>query len=205
MSLQSTHLNCWSCIAPHEHTRPARVCILQGSSRPLGRIAQGRELAHRGAGMGGAHVREWTVDDLRALSRDLDEKVARGAIKWKSAVNVWGTASKMCADATRSKLDEQRCRADNPAASVEGPARGTRTAKQYLYPSSEFLQFITAERVPPEVAEERRAARVSVPSPWRASRAVLGGRHRPRPWDGAFPPGDAPRDRQREGNEDGVR
>ena len=84
--------------------------------------------------MGGAHVRDWTADDLRALSRDLDEKVSRGVMKWKSAVNVWGTASKMCTDAVRSKLDELRCRTDNPAAAVEGPARGARTVKQYLYP-----------------------------------------------------------------------
>ncbi len=107
--------------------------------------------------LGDKHVRDWTVDDMRKLSRSLDEEVRRASsedpkiratgIKWKTATNVWGTATKMVADAARSKIDELRVRTDNPAADVEGPDRGERTGKQYLYPS-EFSAFVACSDVP---------------------------------------------------------
>jgi hypothetical protein len=77
----------------------------------------------------------WTPNDLRALSRALDVEVQSGVIKWKTASNAWGTATKMCADAVRSKIDALRVRPDNPARDIPGPDRGARTVKQYLYPS----------------------------------------------------------------------
>ena len=107
--------------------------------------------------IGGKHIRAWTRDDLRALSRALDEKVRRisstnpitrkSAMSWKTAQNVWATAIKMCADSAASKLDELRVRDDNPAVGVEGPDRGARKSKQYLYPS-EFLCFVSSPDVP---------------------------------------------------------
>lgn len=93
------------------------------------------------------HIREWSRDDMRALSRALDAKVQSGDLSWKTAINIWGTATKMCDDAAESKHDTIRCRTDNPAQGVRGPDRGAETDKQFLYPS-EFLQFVTCEKVP---------------------------------------------------------
>jgi integrase len=102
---------------------------------------------HIAGATGGRHVRRWDADDLRRLSRELDAKVQGGEMKWKTAWNVWATATRMCKDACTSKLDELRVRADNPARDVAGPDRGAATAKQYLYPS-EFARFVACERVP---------------------------------------------------------
>jgi integrase len=96
---------------------------------------------------GGRHVRDWTTDDLRALSRSLDAKVQGNEMKWKTAWNVWATASRICRDACSSKLDELRVRSDNPARDVAGPDRGAATAKQYLYPS-EFERLLACSKVP---------------------------------------------------------
>jgi hypothetical protein len=100
---------------------------------------------HIGPSTGWAHVRDWTKDTLRKLSRDLDSKVQAAEISWKTAVNIWSTATKMCDDATESKHDEIKCRDVNPAAGVRGPDRGDEISKQFLYPS-EFLSV--PERVP---------------------------------------------------------
>ena len=93
------------------------------------------------------HVRMWKGDDFRRLSRTLDEKVRTGELSWKSALNAWGVATKMATDAASSKLDEIRCRSDDPSHGVEGPDRGVRKVKQYLYPS-ELLTLVASERVP---------------------------------------------------------
>lgn len=95
------------------------------------------------------HIRDWTPEDLRALCRALDTKVQAGELSWKSAANVWGTATKMCQDAAESKLEPLRVRRDNPAKGVLGPDRGAETAKQYLYPS-EVLRFLACAAVPLE-------------------------------------------------------
>lgn len=97
--------------------------------------------------LGEIHIRDWTPDDLRGLCRYLDTKVQAGGMAWKTATNVWGTATKMCDDAQSSKLDALRVRSDNPAADVKGPDRGARKALQYLYPS-ELLMFVGCQRVP---------------------------------------------------------
>ena len=92
-------------------------------------------------------IRDWSADDMRALSRALDAKVQAGAMKWKTAWNVWGTAHRMCRDSCMSKHDDIRVRVDNPVANVAGPDRGEKTSKQYLYPS-EFSAFLAFEEVP---------------------------------------------------------
>src|SRR5580658_9604652 len=94
-----------------------------------------------------AHVRDWTRDDLRRLARTLDERVQKSELSWKSARNIWVIATKIAADAAGSKLDTIRCRADNPAIGVEGPDRGARKAKQFLFPS-EFKRFVSCIDVP---------------------------------------------------------
>ncbi len=97
--------------------------------------------------VGDTHVKEWTRDDLRSLSRHLDAKVQGKVLSWKSAINVWATATKMVGDAAESKHDGIRCRTDNPATGVEGPDRGDDVGEQYLYPS-EFLKFMECAEVP---------------------------------------------------------
>ncbi len=94
-----------------------------------------------------SHVRSWTRGDLRALSRALDAKIAKGTLSWKTARNIWTTTGKMLADAVKSKHDELRCREDNPIRDVEAPNRGHDRARCYLYPS-EFLRFISCPDVP---------------------------------------------------------
>ena len=51
-----------------------------------------------------------------------------------------------------------RARDDNPALGVEGPDRGARKAKQFLFPS-EFLQFVASPDVP---LEARRAVAIAI-------------------------------------------
>jgi integrase len=97
--------------------------------------------------IGDKHVRDWTRDDLRKLSRDLDSKVQSSAFSWKTAINIWSTATKMCGDAAESKRDDIRCRADDPSDGVRGPDRGIAKGKQFLYPS-EFRQFVQCADVP---------------------------------------------------------
>jgi integrase len=97
--------------------------------------------------IGPRHVRDWTREDLRKLSRDLDGKVRAREISWKTATNAWGTATKMSADAAESKRDEIRCRSENPAAGVRGPDRGDESGLQFLNPS-EFLRFVSCPEVP---------------------------------------------------------
>jgi integrase len=102
---------------------------------------------HIAPAIGGKHLRDWTADDLRKLSRYLDEQIQAGKIAWKTARNVWTTAGKMLADSVRSKRDELRCRTSNPIRDVEGPNRGAERAHPYLYPS-ELLAFVGSEDVP---------------------------------------------------------
>ena len=97
--------------------------------------------------LGPKHVRDWTRDDLRKLSRDLDAKIRAKELSWKSAWNVWGTATRMCSDAAESKHDAIRCRPDNPATDIRGPDRGDEKAKEFLYPS-ELRTFVSCGAVP---------------------------------------------------------
>jgi hypothetical protein len=53
-------------------------------------------------------------DDLRALVASLDAKVAAAEVSSKFVINVWTTARKICADATRSKIAALRVRDSNP-------------------------------------------------------------------------------------------
>jgi integrase len=92
-------------------------------------------------------VKDWTRDDLRKLSRDLDAKVRGDDIAWKTAINIWGTATKICSDASESKLDAIRCRPDDPSDKVRGPDEGDEVGLQFLYPS-EFVKVVTCPEVP---------------------------------------------------------
>ena len=78
---------------------------------------------------------------------DLDEKIAKGRLAWKTAASVWTLVTSMCCDMVTAKRREYRVRDDNPCRDVKPPERGSRKAKQYLYPS-EFLSFVSCLDVP---------------------------------------------------------
>jgi len=94
------------------------------------------------------HPRHWTRNDFRTLSAALDRKVQAEQISWKTAVDIWGTATKMADDACNSKHNVLRCRDDDsPALRVKGPDRGAAVSKQYLFPS-EVGKLLACEVVP---------------------------------------------------------
>jgi integrase len=97
--------------------------------------------------LGTGSPKGWKRDQFRKLSAALDRKVQEGELSWKSARNVWATATKMANDAAESKQSKIRCRDDDPAAGVKGPDRGDDTDTQFLYPS-EFQRFVECEKVP---------------------------------------------------------
>ncbi len=113
------------------------------------RVSKGHWTTYLQPVLGTKHPRDWTRDDFRKLSRNLDDKIAGGSCAWKTATNAWGTATKMADDACNAKDDAIRCRNDNPAEDVRGPDAGEKTAKQYLYPS-EFEALMACEKVPLE-------------------------------------------------------
>ena len=86
---------------------------------------------------------ELVVEHLDRRIRSADKKEH---LEWKTASNVWVLVSKMFKDAVRSKRRDLRCRTTNPADGVEGPERGVRKAKQYLFPS-EFLQLVNCQDI----------------------------------------------------------
>lgn len=75
-----------------------------------------------------------TSEDVRGVVEGLDEAVRADKIWWKTALNVWGLASKMFADMASSKIRVLRLRPDNPAAGVRGPDRGVQRGSAYLFP-----------------------------------------------------------------------
>lgn len=92
-------------------------------------------------------MRAVTRDDLENVRDELDAKVRRGELKWKTASHVWGTVTKMFSDAVSAKQRELRVLETNPALGIKGPDRGPRTGKQFLYPD-EFLTLVSSPTVP---------------------------------------------------------
>lgn len=92
-------------------------------------------------------MRTFDRDDVEALRDDLDTKITKGVLAWKTVASVWTLVTSMCSDMVSAKKREFRTRKDNPCADVKPPERGDKKAKQYLYPS-EFLTFVSCEAVP---------------------------------------------------------
>jgi integrase len=98
--------------------------------------------------LGDKHPRDYTRADCEAIVTALDAKITSGAITWKTAANAWGLFTKACKMACSAKAGAGlRVRDDNPTAGVEGPDRGERKEKQWLYPS-EMTRLLTCPRVP---------------------------------------------------------
>ncbi len=86
-------------------------------------------------------------DDVERLRDDLDSKIVRGELSWKTAANCWTLLTSMCGDMVNSKKRALRTRDNSPCKDVRAPERGADKAKQFLFPS-EFLKFVSCERVP---------------------------------------------------------
>jgi integrase len=97
--------------------------------------------------LGPLDVRTFDRDDVEGLRDELDAKITKGALAWKTVACVWTLVTSMCGDMVSAKKREFRMRSDNPCRDVKPPERGARKAKQYLYPS-ELLTFVSCEAVP---------------------------------------------------------
>lgn len=97
--------------------------------------------------VGSKPIRAVDAKDLRAFVAALDEKIAAGALAWKSASNLWGLVGKLFTDAQRSKVEALRVREDNPASGVAPPDRGVKRSKAFLYPD-EFAQLVRCTAIP---------------------------------------------------------
>lgn len=106
------------------------------------------------------------TDDVRAIGRerielvrdDLDRKIARAELSWKTAANVWTCVTSLFDDAVNAKRRELRVREDNPCRDVKPPDRGAKKQKQFLWPS-EAVQLFECRRVP---LRWRRAVAVAI-------------------------------------------
>lgn len=96
--------------------------------------------------------------DLEKLVAKLDGLVTRGELSWKSAINVWGTVTKMFDEMNRGKVLSLRVRDDNPCKDVRGPDRGVTTEQVHLYPV-EFLRLAACTAVP---LQRRRAYAIAI-------------------------------------------
>jgi integrase len=108
---------------------------------------RGRMTHHVLPVLGPLDVATFTRDDVERFRDELDTKITKGNLSWKTAANCWTLATSMCSDMVNAKRRELRTRKDNPCTDVRAPERGADKAKQFLYPS-EFLQFIESEAVP---------------------------------------------------------
>lgn len=97
--------------------------------------------------IGGEAMAAVSAKQLRALVVSLDEKIASGALAWKTAGNVWGLVGKLFTDAQSSKVEALRVRDDNPASGVAPPDRGVKRSKTFLYPD-EFTRLVASPEVP---------------------------------------------------------
>lgn len=97
--------------------------------------------------IGDVAMRDLKPSDLERVVRRLDRLVNEGELRWKSALNIWGTVTVACDDATRGKVAELRCFEEDPSKKVRGPDRGVETEKVHLFPG-ELLQLMKCRGVP---------------------------------------------------------
>ena len=87
-------------------------------------------------------------EHVKALVSKLDALVIADSMSWKTAINLWSQlVSKPFKDATNGKEAGLCILEENPTAGVQGPDKGARTKKQYLYPD-EATALLACEDVP---------------------------------------------------------
>jgi len=113
-----------------------------------GRVSErGRYLKHVQPILGDKLISNVRPDDLRAVVESLDDKVIESRLNWATSLKVWGIVTKLFSDAVRSKVATLRVLQSNPCRDVQGPDRGNRTAKQWLYPD-EAIALLSCDAVP---------------------------------------------------------
>lgn len=77
-----------------------------------------------------------TRADVEAFVRQLDDNVMAKRIAWKTAINIFGTCTKLFDDAVNAKKVELRALANrtNPCTDVRGPDRGEHRQSSWLFP-----------------------------------------------------------------------
>jgi len=86
-------------------------------------------------------------DNVEELVEVLDAKVRAKETSWKTARHAWALVTRMFRDAKASKKRDLRVRDDNPTTDVEGPDRGAKKGKQFIFPT-ELLLLVACERIP---------------------------------------------------------
>lgn len=97
--------------------------------------------------LGDKPIKHITTADLEAVRDSLDEKIRNQQLSWKTAANTWGLVTVAFAEATLGKNKDLRLLTSNPARDIVGPDRGTKLARQYLYPD-EFLKLVSSDNTP---------------------------------------------------------
>jgi integrase len=97
--------------------------------------------------IGALDIRAVTRNDLEKLVEHLDKRIAEGTLGWKVAGN--GVVERDPHVWRRLLGEEARPprAGDEPRGNVQGPERGVRKEKQYLWPS-EFLALVSCPKVP---------------------------------------------------------
>jgi integrase len=87
--------------------------------------------------------------DVERVVAHLDERVRAGDIAWKTALNIWGTVTKMFDDARNAKLVELRGLAGlpDPCAEVRPPDRGEEKQSAWLFPREAYA-LLACDQVP---------------------------------------------------------
>ena len=142
--------------APAKPTEPAPVTWASWTER----WAASREERGMRTSDNLGHFRKWVPEatkakpmadiervDLERIVEGLDAAVIAELITWKTAINAWGTITKMFVDAVRSKKVALRVLTVNPCVGIAGPDRGAKKGKVYLYPT-EFLALMNCPRIP---------------------------------------------------------
>jgi integrase len=109
------------------------------------RSEQGRYTSHVKPLFGAKAITTLSKDDARALAAALDDKVTAGELHWSTATKVWGVVKKMFRDAVESKVAALRVLESSPFEGVQGPDRGDRKGKQWLFPSEVFALLACAD------------------------------------------------------------
>jgi integrase len=86
-------------------------------------------------------------EDIEKLVRSLDDAVTAKRIAWKTAINIYGTCTKLFDDATNAKKTELRVLSANPCTNVRGPDRGEERQSAWLFPR-EAVVLLGCEAVP---------------------------------------------------------
>jgi integrase len=107
-----------------------------------------RYVTHIGPVLGKKRMADVGKNDARALAAALDDKVQAKKLHWTTATKAWAFAKKMFKDAIDSKIAALRVLESNPFDGVQGPDRGEKKGKQWLYPGEALAALLACDDVP---------------------------------------------------------